>query len=179
MSEAIFGFLSQLDIILWDYIGIIIILFVGVFLTIYSKFFQFRALFKLRTYIKDLVACSGKNKQGTHPLKLYFASVGGMVGLGNIVTVVSTVTLGGPGSLIWLWIASFLGMLVKYSEVYLGIKYRVKNNENGFDGGPMYYLRVALKQDTANICLYSVMHIWGRSFTIFNYYRHNCKRIFT
>ena len=40
MSEAIFGFLSQLDIILWDYIGIIIILFVGVFLTIYSKFFN-------------------------------------------------------------------------------------------------------------------------------------------
>ena len=42
-------------------------------------------------------------------------------------------------------IASFLGMLVKYSEVYLGIKYRVKNNENGFDGGPMYYIRVAFK----------------------------------
>ena len=72
MSEAIFGFLSQLDIILWDYIGIIIILFVGVFLTIYSKFFQFRALFRLRTYIKDLVACAGKDRQGTHPLKLYF-----------------------------------------------------------------------------------------------------------
>lgn len=161
MSKSIFEFLSQLDIILWDYIGIMIILFVGVFLTIYSKFFQFKALFRLRTYIKDLVACAGKDKQGTHPLKLYFASVGGMVGLGNIVTVVSTVTLGGPGSIVWLWIASFLGMLVKYSEVYLGIKYRVKNNENGFDGGPMYYLRVGFKNKILPVFVCILLCIYG------------------
>ena len=105
MSDSIFEFLNKIDIILWDYIGIIVILSIGVFFTIYSKFFQFRALFRLRTYVKDLIACAEKDKQGTHPIKLYFASVGGMVGLGNIVTVVSTITLGGPGSIIWLWIA--------------------------------------------------------------------------
>ena len=161
MSKGIFEFLSQLDIILWDYIGIIIILSIGIFLTIYSKFFQFRALFRLRTYVKDLIACAEKDKQGTHPIKLYFVSVGGMVGLGNIVTIVSTITLGGPGSIVWLWIASFLGMLVKYSEVYLGIKYRVKNNENGFDGGPMYYLRVGFKNKILPIFVCILLCIYG------------------
>ena len=161
MTGIIFEFLTQLDAILWDYIGLIIILLVGLYLTIYSKFFQFRALFRLRTYVKDLVACAGKDKQGTNPIKLYFASVGGMVGLGNIVTVVSAVTIGGPGSVVWLWIASFLGMLVKYSEVYLGIKYRIKNNDKGFDGGPMYYLRVAFKNRVLPVMVCILLCIYG------------------
>ncbi len=161
MTGIIFEFLTQLDAILWDYIGLIIILLVGLYLTIYSKFFQFRALFRLKTYVKDLIACAGKDKQGTNPIKLYFASVGGMVGLGNIVTVVSAVTIGGPGSVVWLWIASFLGMLVKYSEVYLGIKYRIKNNDKGFDGGPMYYLRVAFKNRVLPVMVCILLCIYG------------------
>ena len=161
MTGTIFELLTQLDAILWDYIGLIIILLVGLYLTIYSKFFQFRALFRIRTYVKDLIACAGKDKQGTNPIKLYFASVGGMVGLGNIVTIVSAVTIGGPGSVVWLWIASFLGMLVKYSEVYLGIKYRIKNNDKGFDGGPMYYLRVAFKNRVLPVMVCILLCIYG------------------
>jgi len=161
MTGIIFELLTQLDAILWDYIGLIIILLVGLYLTIYSKFFQFRALFRVKSYVKDLVACAGKDKQGTNPIKLYFASVGGMVGLGNIVTVVSAVTIGGPGSVVWLWIASFLGMLVKYSEVYLGIKYRIKNNDKGFDGGPMYYLRVAFKNRVLPVMVCVLLCIYG------------------
>ena len=161
MTGIIFELLTQLDAILWDYIGLIIILLVGLYLTIYSKFFQFRALFRIRTYVKDLIACAGKDKQGTNPIKLYFASVGGMVGLGNIVTIVSAVTIGGPGSVVWLWIASFLGMLVKYSEVYLGIKYRIKNNDKGFDGGPMYYLRVAFKNKVLPVMVCILLCIYG------------------
>ncbi len=161
MTGIVFELLTQLDAMLWDYIGLIIILLIGFYLTIYSKFFQFRALFRLRTYVKDLIACAGKDKQGTNPIKLYFASGGGMVGLGNIVTVVSAVTIGGPGSLVWLWIASFLGMLVKYSEVYLGIKYRIKNNDKGFDGGPMYYLRVAFKNRVLPVMVCVLLCIYG------------------
>ena len=66
MTEAIFEFLVQLDDILWNRIGLLIILSIGVYLTIYSKFFQFRALFKLKTYIKDLIICAEKGKQGIH-----------------------------------------------------------------------------------------------------------------
>ena len=161
MTEIIFNFLKYLDAMLWDRIGLIIILLIGLYLTIYSRFFQFRALFRLKTYIKDLIACAGQDKQGTNPIKLYFASVGGMVGLGNIVTVTSAVTIGGPGSVVWIWIASFLGMLVKYSEVYLGIKYRIKNNDSGFDGGPMYYLMVAFNNKILSVIVCVLLCIYG------------------
>jgi AGCS family alanine or glycine:cation symporter len=154
-------YFNFLDETLWSYITIPLILLIGIYLTIYSKFFQVRALFKTRHYIKDLIDCAGKDKQGVHPIKLYFASVGGMVGLGNIVTVVSTVTIGGPSSLVWLWIAAFLGMLVKYSEIYLGIKYRVNNKENGFDGGPMYYLKAAFNNKILPILVCVLLCVYG------------------
>ena len=109
MTGIVFELLTQLDAMLWDYIGLIIILLIGFYLTIYSKFFQFRALFRLRTYVKDLIACAGKDKQGTNPIKLYFASVGGMVGLGNIVTVEVRSRLVGLEALYGFGLLHFLG----------------------------------------------------------------------
>ena len=161
MSKIIFQFLIQLDAMLWNYVDLFIIIITGISLAIYSNFFQFKALFKLRRYIKDLMLCAGINKQGIHPLKLYFASMGGMVGLGNIVTIISTITIGSPGSIIWLWIASFLGTLIKYSEVYLGVKYRIRNEDNGFDGGPVYYLKVAFKSKILPILVCFLLCVYG------------------
>jgi AGCS family alanine or glycine:cation symporter len=53
-------------------------------------------------------------------------------------------------------------MLIKYSEIYLGVKHRQPNKNGGFDGGPMYYLRDAFKNNYVPciaaflICLYGV-----------------------
>ena len=41
----------------------------------------------------------------------------------------------------WMWFAALLGMLVKYGEIYLGVKFRIKNNENSYTGGPMIFLK--------------------------------------
>jgi AGCS family alanine or glycine:cation symporter len=37
-------------------------------------------------------------------------------------------------------------MILKYSEVYLGIRYRVPDGKGGYRGGPMYFLQKAYKQ---------------------------------
>lgn len=164
MSSYLSSFLHLLevvDVILWNYLGLVVILLAGLILSIKSKFFQFRTLFRLVENIKDLKLCIDSNTRGTHPLKLYFASVGGMIGLGNMVTASSAITIGGPGSLVWLWIASFIGMLVKYSEIYLGIKYRVKNNSGSYDGGPMYYLNNAFKTSIVPIIFCLLLCVYG------------------
>ncbi len=144
MSEQFFTIINILNNFLWDYIGILLIIFIGSYFTIKNKFYQLSILIRPRKYIGELLSCAQKDKQGIHPIKLYFASVGGMVGLGNLVTVTAVVTLGGPGGVVWMWLASFVGMIVKYSEIYLGIKYRVKTAK-GYDGGPMYFLKEAFK----------------------------------
>lgn len=128
----------------WSYLGWLLIVGSGVYLTYISRGLQFRALFNFRANIKEIYdQAHDKRYAGINPFKLYFASVGGMVGLGNIVFISTAVMIGGPGSIFWTIIASFSGMLLKYSEIYLGMKYRVKNSRGGFDGGPAYFLQKA------------------------------------
>ena len=124
---------------------------------------QFRALWNFRSNIKAIYSeGSDKSNNGVHPFKLYFASVGGMVGLGNIVFISTAVMIGGPGAIFWIVLASFSGMLLKYSEIYLGMKYRIKNTKGGFNGGPMYFLQKAFKSKfiaylfAVLLCLYGV-----------------------
>jgi AGCS family alanine or glycine:cation symporter len=136
--------LENLESLLWSYLGLGMILLIGLYFSIKHRLYQITILVNPRKYIGELLSCAAKDKRGIHPIKLYFSSVGGMVGLGNLVLVVTVLTIGGPGSIVWLWIGSFLGMVVKYSEIYLGIKYRIKHKK-GYDGGPMYFLQEAFK----------------------------------
>src|SRR5699024_6845953 len=62
------------------------------------------------------------------------------VGVGNIVGVATAIALGGPGALFWMWITALLGMASKYSEAFLGVRYRVTDARGEQSGGPQYYL---------------------------------------
>ncbi len=144
--ETILDYIALLSNLLWEYIGFALICLSGLYLTITSRGFQFKVLADFKHNFRELVKEGrGKGKDGIHPFKLYFASVGGMIGLGNIVGVGAAVVIGGPGSIFWMWIASFCGMLLKYSEIYLGVKYRVSNGKGSYNGGPMYYLQAAFE----------------------------------
>jgi AGCS family alanine or glycine:cation symporter len=85
------------------------------------------------------------NERGVHPLKAYFACIGGCVGIGNIAAICTAIQLGGPGALFWIWVTATIGMIIKYSEVYLGMRYRVANKNGGYNGGPMYFLQKVFK----------------------------------
>lgn len=161
--NSLFELINSLSEFYWSYIGWAVICIAGIYFTIVSKGAQFRAVVNFRANIKDiLLEGSKKGNTGIHPIKLYFASVGGMVGLGNIVGISTALMIGGPGSIFWTIVASICGMLIKYSEIYLGVRHRVRNNQGGFDGGPMYYLKDAFKNNYISyivaflICLYGV-----------------------
>jgi len=66
------------------------------------------------------------------------------VGLGNIAGVAIAITIGGPGATLWMILAGFFGMSLKFTECTLGMKYRVIDKKGEVSGGPMYYLRDAL-----------------------------------
>lgn len=161
MIEQFFRVLEVVDEFYWSYIGFVLIVSAGAYFTIKSKFFQFKTIFRLKRTIRELQECADKKGQGTHPIKLYFASVGGMIGLGNMVGVITALNIGGPGALLWLWVASFSGMLIKYSEIYLGLKFRQPNQQGGFDGGPMYYLKKAFKNPAFSILAAFLLCIYG------------------
>ena len=50
-------------------------------------------------------------------------------------------SMGGYGAVFWLWMAALLGMVIKYSEVLLAVKYRERDARGDWVGGPMYYIK--------------------------------------
>lgn len=162
MIDLFFLGLKVFNDIYWKYIGFFIICATGIYFTIKSKGYQFKTLFSLKKNLKELAEENNNDSEGVSPFKLYFASVGGMVGLGNIVSVTTAVLVGGPGSILWMWVASLCGMLLKYSETFLGIKYRVYNTKlMRYDGGPMYYLPHAFKSKMLPFIFAFLMCIYG------------------
>ena len=71
------------------------------------------------------------------------------VGLGNIAGVAVAVAVGGPGAVFWLWIAGFIGMTTKFTEVTLALKYRDITPKGNVHGGPMFVLKNAFKGNKA------------------------------
>lgn len=157
----LFNLLKIIDNFYWQKIGFVVTIIFGIYFTFKTRFFQFRSLLNFHKVLYEISKSDSFCKNGIHPIKLYFSSVGGMIGLGNIIGISSAIAIGGPGALFWLWIASFCGMLIKYSEVYLGVFYRIPNNKNGFDGGPMFYLGKAFKNPIIPIIVSFLICIYG------------------
>ena len=78
------------------------------------------------------------------PFQALSTAVSGTVGLGSIGGVAVAVTLGGPGATLWMMLAGFLGMSLKFAEVTLAVKYRRVRADGTVTGGAMYYVPEAL-----------------------------------
>lgn len=177
-----FSILNYLDDFFWSYIAFVLILSCGLYFSFKAKFSQ---IILLPIFCKSFWNFSKtkieSSNQGIHPLKIFFASAGGTIGIGNVVGVVSAACAGGPGALFWVWIAGLIGSIVKYSEVYLGIKYRKIHSDGCYSGGPMYFLKQAFNNSflpfivSILLCIYgieiyqfsiivnSITHNWGIS----------------
>lgn len=156
-----FSFLEIAEDFLWGYLGVPALMLIGLYLSFQSKFLQIRKLPHVIRLFFELMRFREHNERGIHPLKAFFASVGGCVGVGNIVGICTAIQIGGPGALFWIWITALLGMMIKYGEVYLGLKYRIPNSTGGYNGGPMYYLQQIFKSPSIPILVCFLLCIYG------------------
>lgn len=74
------------------------------------------------------------------------AALSATVGLGNIAGVAVAVSLGGPGAVFWLWVAGFIGMCTKFTEVTLALMYRDTGHGGAMHGGPMFVIKNGLSK---------------------------------
>ena len=161
MSQS-FHLLESINDFIWGYFNFLIIIGLGFLFTLKSNFFQFRQFPLIVKTFYQFFKYKDNDPTGIHPLKVFSAAIGGCIGIGNVVGICTAVQLGGPGALFWTWIAGFLGMLLKYSEVYLGMIHRVKNDKGSYDGGPMYFLKKAFNNSwipslvCVLLCVYGV-----------------------
>ncbi len=163
----VFQTLELINEFIWGHISFVLILGLGIYLSIASRFMQVRQLGKIFSIFFSFFQAKTA-KTGIHPLKVFFAAIGGCIGIGNVVGIVTAVQLGGPGALFWSWIGGLSGMLIQYSEAYLGMKYRVRNSAGSYDGGPMYFLPHAFKVKWVAPLICVLLCIYGVEIFMFN-----------
>ena len=147
MLEKIDAFISSIDYIseeyLWGYGALVCIIILGFLLSKQARWMQITQM----KHVFRLLKQSFKPKKGdvgTKPVYVFLASLGGCVGIGNLSTVAMAVHLGGPGALFWLWVVAFIGMIIKYSEVFLALSDRTFDKKrNRYIGGSMYFVQRA------------------------------------
>ena len=137
---------------LWGLPIIVIILGTGFYFTFKTGFFQ---VFHLKHIFSETICkiikkgnkAEGEGKGLITPFEAVATAIGGSVGVGNIGGVATAMAVGGPGSLFWLWIAAFVGMILKMAEVSLGVYYREKDEKGDPYGGPTYYMEKGLGEE--------------------------------
>jgi AGCS family alanine or glycine:cation symporter len=112
----------------------------GLWLNIRIDFFPIRYFpFIIReTFGRILTKPTG---EGTiSPFQAACSALASTIGGSNIIGVPVAIAFGGPGAIFWMWVTALVGFATKFSEIALGLKYREKNKEGTYVGGPMYYL---------------------------------------
>ena len=135
VNDAVNGFA-------WGPIMLALLVGTGVFLTLRTGFIQvskFGWIMK-KTIGSVFKKADRKDSQNLTPFQAMCTAMAGTVGTGNIAGVTGAVFVGGPGAAFWMWVSAFFGMCTKYAEIALAMKYREKDAQGAYHGGPMYYI---------------------------------------
>lgn len=135
--------LETIDGYVWGIPLIVLIMAVGLFLTIRLKLLQ---VLHLPKALRFMFQNEGNGKGEISSFAALCTALSATIGTGNIVGVATAVGIlaGGPGALLWMWIAALLGMATKYSEGFLAIKYRKMDADGHVCGGPFYYIEYGM-----------------------------------
>lgn len=135
---------SSSNNILWTYLLVGLLLFLGLFFTVRLRFVQFTMLKEMVSLLfKGTDRKVFKDKKGTTPFQAFTISTAARVGTGNLAGVALAITAGGPGAVFWMWIIALVGAATGFVESTLAQMYKVKV-KNGYQGGPAYYMEKAL-----------------------------------
>lgn len=162
--ETLGNILEAIDEVVWGPVMLVFLVGTGIFLTFKLNFLPWR---KLPTALKMVFSPESrktdKGKGDISPFSALMTALAGTIGTGNIVGVATAMITGGPGALVWMWVAAAFGISTKYAECALAIKYRETNSKGEMCGGPMYTIKNAFKNKKIAIILVGAFSV----FTVF------------
>jgi len=145
MLETIESVTGQFVGLVWGVPLVVLLVGSGILFTIYFGFPQL-SFFKHAIQIVSGKYEDPANKGEISSFQALCAALSATVGLGNIAGVAVAISLGGPGAVFWLWVAGFIGMCTKFTEVTLSLKYREVTDKGTVHGGPMFVIKNALSK---------------------------------
>ena len=141
MQAILDFFTGTLNTVAWMYILLPCVAVGGIFFTIRNRGIQFGKFgYAMKNTIGKVFQKQTAKDGAVTPFQAVTTALAATVGTGNIIGTSQAIAMGGYGAIFWLWIAALLGMIIKYCEVTLSVKYREKNDQGDWVGGPMYYI---------------------------------------
>lgn len=120
---------------------VVVLLGVGLWMMIGLRFYP---LLKLGEAFAGLFRKDKSESGEISPFAALSTALSGQVGTGNLAGVATAITLGGPGALFWMWVTALIGMALAFAEGSLAIRFRDRDENGNWRGGPMTYIRKGL-----------------------------------
>lgn len=141
---------SNINLYLWNYLIIFILIGAGLFFTMTTGAVQIR-MFKEMVRLVASGAGTKTNKNHVSSFQAFCVSTASRVGVGNIAGIAIAVVLGGPGAIFWMWVIALIGSATGFIESTLAQIYKEPIAKGGFYGGPAYYIRYGLNSKFLSI----------------------------
>ncbi len=135
--------LDILNDLIWSKLLIVMLIGLGLYFTIASRFVQFRYFSSMFRIFAEAFQRQPGQLSSFQALML---SVAGRVGAGNIAGVSVAIMLGGPGAIFWMWVVALVGMATSYFECSLAQLYKRREDDGTYRGGPAFYIQHGLGQ---------------------------------
>ncbi|MBR2988704.1 MAG: sodium:alanine symporter family protein [Clostridia bacterium] len=144
--EVVLQVIQTINSYLTDYALLFILVGVGVFFTIRTRFVQVRCFGEGMKNVFGKIKLRDKSKKsGMSSFQALTTAIAAQVGTGNIIGASGAILIGGPGAIFWMWVIAFFGMATIYAEAVLAQKTKVVNEDGSVAGGPVYYIKKAFK----------------------------------
>ena len=138
---------NYLNGIAWGPWMLILLVGTGVYLSARVGFIQFAKFgHAMKNTVGKLFQKQTAGEGEVTPFQALTTALAATVGTGNIAGVTGAIAVGGPGAVFWMWLSALFGMVTKYAEIVLAVRYRERNAQGDWVGGPMYYIRNGLGQ---------------------------------
>ena len=136
---------DYLNGIAWGPWMLILLVGTGIYLSARVGFIQFGKFgYAMKNTVGKLFQKQTAGKGEVTPFQALSTALAATVGTGNIAGVTGAIAVGGPGAVFWMWLSALFGMVTKYAEVVLAVRYRARNAKGDWVGGPMYYIKNGL-----------------------------------
>ena len=157
--------LEKINALVWGIPALLGILGIGLYLSIRTHFAQLRLFPRaLRNFWQTLKG-KGQADEGVSPFQALCTALAATVGTGNLAGVAGAIAIGGPGAIFWMWVSAILGMVTKFAEATLSVRFRERNSDGEFVGGPMYMIRNGMGKRwhwlAVSYCFFGVIAAFG------------------
>lgn len=129
------SYIQIINNFLWSYILIFLLITIGIYFTLRTKFVQLRFIKEMLRLITKVTE-KGEENKGINSFQAFCISTASRVGVGNIAGIAIAITLGGPVAIFWMWVIALIGSTTGFIESTLAQIYKVPLRKGGISWGP-------------------------------------------